>query len=142
MAHATQQKLRPLGDRMEEAQEELCPPGISDRKRVSGRFAVLESRQAGWRRPFVAAESFGGELGFEAEPAKHGNRSQDGEQSVAVLSFTDRAVDVDDIALRTNTIDVSEVADVTADLRLRGMVRGLPGVLSRAEDWGDLRRGR
>ena len=51
-------------------------------------------------------------------PAQHRDRSQDGKQSLAVLPFAERAADVNNIALRLNPVDVSQVADVPPDLRL------------------------
>jgi hypothetical protein len=62
------------------------------------------------------AESLGIELGLEPEPVEHRDRSKDGEQPFSILSFAQSSSNVDHVAMRRNLVDMSKVADVTANL--------------------------
>jgi hypothetical protein len=69
--------------------------GVFDRSRVAAlsRFGLM-----------IRAETMRGSLGrklrFEPEPVEDRNRSQDGEQPVAILPFAQGASNVDHVAMR------------------------------------------
>jgi hypothetical protein len=70
---------------------------------------------------------------------EHGDRSEDGEDSVFICGIEESAPDLEQVAARPDAVDVGEVADVAAHLR-RQVGSGHQDARFRTRGSGDLIR--